>query len=125
MKSLIVVISMVMAILFSGCTNEPTPKQEVVKPKKMKQMKRSKGMIKGKAVYESKCHKTKMRFSDVKDAKAYILENKLCKDLSEVELKKVSYFLAGKCKADKCASGKCGKASKCGGGKCSSSKCGK
>jgi hypothetical protein len=114
-----------LAVVFSGCSKEPTPNNKVTKPVKSKQMKKSKNMIKGAVVYKEKCHQTKMRFSDVKDAKAYILENELCSDLNDMELKKVSYYLAGKCKAKKCASSKCGKATKCGGGKCSSSKCGK
>ena len=62
-----------------------------------------------------------MRFATAKEAKTYLVENKVCGNIKGKKLQQVALYLSGKGKGKMKSKG----AMKCGKGKCGQGKCGK
>lgn len=125
MKKLFIMVSIVMAFILSGCTNQPEPKQQMEQKVVTSSSKVDMSMgNNGKSLYEKRCHKTKMRFHSKNEAHKYLIENKMCKGMKKKNLERVSCYLSEDCKNQRCGMSKCGSKKmmpkKCG----ASSKCG-
>ena len=76
---------------FKGAYEEA--KKDFAKDSKMIHKKQSKMAKMGHKIYNKQCEKTDMKFASVAKAKAYILRNKLCKDINGKQLQAVGLYL--------------------------------
>ena len=68
-------------------------KKDFAKDSKMIHKKQSKMAKMGHKIYNKQCEKTDMKFASIAKAKAYILRNKLCKDINGKQLQAVGLYL--------------------------------
>lgn len=98
MKKIMVTISLLTTIIFSGCSNQITiPTSSTIKVVQKTNAK-TKKQSSGKRLYKNRCHKIKKRFANVSNAKKYIRKNNICKNLNKNQLNKVACHLAKNCK---------------------------